>query len=298
MSLGWLQQRERGTRIAYEFMAWTALRLGRSVTRALLYPICAYYTLFPQEASKGLRSFLEKALGRRIRTRDMYRHYHCFASTLLDRVYLLAGQFNRFEIVFHGEETILERVHRGQGCILFGSHLGSFEIVRALGFIRGGCPIKVLMHEENAPLVTDVLTRLNPDMAKTVIPTGSPHSMLRVKECIDEGGLVGILCDRTVPGERAVACKFLGNATRFPAGPVLLASILQVPVFLFFALYRGKNRYDIYFELFAERIAVERQERLRGVQVWTERYAERLEYYCRLAPYNWFNFYEYWSDHD
>jgi len=24
------------------------------------------------------------------------------------------------------------------------------------------------------------------------------------------------------------------------------------------------------------------------------RYAERLEHYCRIAPYNWFNFYDFW----
>jgi predicted LPLAT superfamily acyltransferase len=24
------------------------------------------------------------------------------------------------------------------------------------------------------------------------------------------------------------------------------------------------------------------------------RYVERLEHYCRLAPYNWFNFYDFW----
>ncbi len=24
-------------------------------------------------------------------------------------------------------------------------------------------------------------------------------------------------------------------------------------------------------------------------------YAQRLEHYCRQAPYNWFNFYDFWS---
>jgi predicted LPLAT superfamily acyltransferase len=25
-----------------------------------------------------------------------------------------------------------------------------------------------------------------------------------------------------------------------------------------------------------------------------QRYAGRLEHYCRLAPYNWLNFYDFW----
>ncbi len=296
MSLGWLQQRERGSRLAYEFMVWVALRLGRSVGRGLLYPICAYYTLFSQRASTGSRSFLEKALGRRVNTRDLFQHNHCFASTLLDRVYLLAGQNNRFEIAQHGDGCVLEKVDRGQGCILLGSHLGSFEIVRAFGSTRRELLVKILMDEENAPIITRVLTKLNPDIANTVIPARLPHTMLQVKDCLDKGGLVGILGDRTIPSHKVVSCKFFGDLTHFPAGPMLLASILNVPVFLFFGLYRGGRRYDIYFELLAERIVIDRQERMRDIQMWTQRYAERLEWYCRLAPYNWFNFYDYWNE--
>ena len=31
------------------------------------------------------------------------------------------------------------------------------------------------------------------------------------------------------------------------------------------------------------------------LQHWVQRYAERLEHYCRVAPYNWFNFYDFWA---
>ena len=298
MSHGWLQQRERGTRLAYEFMAWAALRLGRGVGRALLYPICMYYTLFSQNASKASHSFLGRALGRRVGMRDLYQHYHCFASTLLDRVYFQAGQIDRFDIVDHGMEAVLERVRQGQGCILFGSHLGSFDIVRAVGLSLQEFPLKVLMYEDNAPLVTKVLSKLDPDMADTVIPIGTPTSMLRVKECLDEGGVVGVLCDRVFQGERVITCKFLNEITQFPAGPVLIGSILKAPVFLFFGLYQGDNRYEIHFEPFTERIVIDREERQQATEMWTERYVRRLEHYCRLAPYNWFNFYEYWREQE
>ena len=33
-----------------------------------------------------------------------------------------------------------------------------------------------------------------------------------------------------------------------------------------------------------------------AVQAAIVRYAELLERYCRRAPYNWFNFYDYWHD--
>ena len=107
----------------------TRCRARRPIARALLYPICVYYLIFSRQAGRAIRSFLIRALGRPISRRDLYRQYHSFASTLLDRIYLLAGQYGRFDIDIRGLDLLKDRLARGHGCILLGSHLGSFEIV-------------------------------------------------------------------------------------------------------------------------------------------------------------------------
>jgi predicted LPLAT superfamily acyltransferase len=76
----------------------------------------------------------------------------------------------------------------------------------------------------------------------------------------------------------------------------LLAALTGCPVILFFGLYRGNNRYDAHFELLAERIDLDRCHRQEQLAEWAQRYADRLEHYARLAPYNWFNFYDYWAE--
>jgi predicted LPLAT superfamily acyltransferase len=63
---------------------------------------------------------------------------------------------------------------------------------------------------------------------------------------------------------------------------------------LFFGLYLGGRRYAIHFEPFAEELRIGRRDRGAQLQPWIGRYAARLEHYCRLAPYNWFNFYDFW----
>ena len=65
---------------------------------------------------------------------------------------------------------------------------------------------------------------------------------------------------------------------------------------LCFGLYRGGNRYDVHFEVLAERIALEPRRRQEQIAIWVQRYADRLEHYARLTPYNWFNFYDYWAE--
>ncbi len=77
---------------------------------------------------------------------------------------------------------------------------------------------------------------------------------------------------------------------------MLVASLMKVPVVLFFGLYSGNNQYDIYFELLTERVTLDRNARQRDLQEWTQRYVNRIEHYCHLAPHNWFNFYDFWDE--
>src|SRR4029078_11987177 len=174
-------------------MIWMAVSVGRPAARALLYPICAYYVLFSRHASRAIQPYLSRALGRPTGRRDLYRHFHCFASTPLDRVYLLTGQASHFDIDIRGLDVLKDRLARDQGCVLLGSHLGSFEIGRAIGLSQRDVEIKVLMHEQHTPIIRDLLHDLNPEVVDSVIQTGSPHTMLQVKECLDRGGGVGIL---------------------------------------------------------------------------------------------------------
>ena len=106
MTVGWLRQRERGSRIAERFMIWVAVSVGRPAARALLYPICAYYVLCSRHASRAIQPYLIRALGRPTGWRDLYRQFHCFASTLLDRVYLLTGQAGHFDIEIWGLDVL------------------------------------------------------------------------------------------------------------------------------------------------------------------------------------------------
>ncbi len=43
---------------------------------------------------------------------------------------------------------------------------------------------------------------------------------------------------------------------------------------------------------------VRREERAAAVQTALAGYVERVEHYCRVAPYNWFNYFDFWQDAD
>ena len=277
-------------------MAWVALSIGRPVARLLLYPICVYYLLRSTRVNRALRRFRERALGRAVTWRDLYRHYLWFASTILDRVYFLQGRFDLFWITVHGLDALDRALAKGHGCLLLGSHLGSFEVVRAVGLSRRQIEVRVLMDEQNAPLIRGVIQELNPAVADTVIQVGGPDTMLQVQECLDRGGVVGIMGDRLMSDDQSVLCTLFGRPARFPTGSMRLAHVVRTPVVLFFGLYRGANRYDVHLELLSESVRLSHEHRADDLQQWTQRYADRLEFYCRQTPDNWFNFYEFWNE--
>lgn len=294
MRQAWLEQQERGNAVFINFCAEIGRRLSWRAGRAFVYPICAYFTATSQTARSASRDYLSLILGRRATVLDVFRHYLTFSCTIHDRIFFLSGRFENYDFDIHGHELFKELVDRDQGCLLLGSHLGSFEALRSIGIIQRKLPIKVLMYPENSPHMSAAQNRLNPDVADSIIPIGAPESMLRVKEYIEKGGMVGILGDRSVEGEKTVPISFLGRPALFPAGPMLLASALKAPVIMFFGLYRGGRRYELHFELLSEQLSIDRRTRDADLETWTSRFAARLEYYCRMAPYNWFNFFDFW----
>jgi len=272
------------------------MRAGRFGARLLLYPITLYFVITARSARRTSYEYLKRLHGQPAHWWQVFGHFHCFAATILDRVYLLRGEFERFRITVHGKEILHGEIENGRGSILLGSHLGSFEMLRALGVMQRSVPLKVLMDTAHNQNITRFFDALNPTIAGTVIAPDRPETLISVKESLDAGCVIGMLGDRVSGGEKTTQCQFLNAQAIFPAGPVLLAATMRCPVILFFGLYRGGNGYDIYFEHFANEITLDREHRAQDIQRWMQRYAERLEHYARLAPYNWFNFYPFWEE--
>ncbi|SHJ97933.1 Predicted acyltransferase, LPLAT superfamily [Roseomonas rosea] len=300
--MSWLQQRERGG-AALRLMGWIARVAGWRLSYALLFPVTAYFLLTaPARQKEAVRRFQRRALGRETGWRDLWRPYFAFAATMLDRVYLLRGQTTGFRITVSGLEALDAKIAEGQGCVLLGAHLGSFTAMRALadGCAGRRCPVEVMafMYEANAQLANKLFSALSQEKAQLVVPLGRPDSMLRAKECLERGGLVGILADRrpAVGEDRVVPLPFLGASAPFPAGPHILAAVLKAPVMLAFGIWKGPRRYEILFEPFADRVVLNRASREEDLRAVAARYAVRLEVVARAHPENWFNFYDFWEE--
>jgi predicted LPLAT superfamily acyltransferase len=291
----WRAAPERGSPLMLRLMVAITRRLGWRTGHALLAPITAYFLLTSPRQRASSRRYLGRALGRAAGWRDLYRLYFTFASTILDRLWLAAGRSEGFAIEVKGLDALQAHIAAGRGCLLLGAHLGSFEALRAVADAGCPVPVSVLMHESNAARVKALFDTLGgPERAAAIIPLGQPDSMLRVREALEAGGLVGLLADRAHGGERMgdeklLHVPFLGLPAPLPTGPHLLAAVLRAPVMLAFGLHRGPRRYEVRFEAFPTPAR-------RDVAGSLALYAARLEALCREAPYNWFNFHDFWRE--
>ena len=291
----WLRQQEKSNLAILRLMVWISLTFGRAIGRLVLYGIATYYVLFAPQARRHSRDYLHRALGRWAEWSDGFRHVFSFASTIHDRIYLLNDRFDLFDIEVIGAEALQASLEKQPGALLIGAHLGSFEVLRAVGRGRAGLKVAMLMYEENARKINATLEAINPAATRDIIALGRMDSMLQARDRLDQGYLVGMLADRGLGDDATLDYDFLGEPAPFPVGPFRMAAMLRRPVFFMTGLYLGGNRYQIHFEPLADFSNTPREEREAAMRTAQQAYAERLSHFCRLAPYNWFNFFDFWQ---
>lgn len=285
---GWADKAERGSELLIRFIAWLARSAGRPLCRALLHPIVLYFICTDGAARRASAEFLHAVYGRPARRREVYAHFHSFAATLLDRVYMAAGDFDRFQVHIEGWPLVDEALRAGRGCVVLGSHLGSFDLMMLAQRTLDGRPLRVLMRVDPRSR----LRRIAGIDDAALIALGRPDSLLRAHDALARGEIVALLADRTDGGAQLAAC-FFGRAAALPLAPHVLAARSAAPVLMCFGLYEGANRYRIEFVEFGPGApAAARGDALLPA---VQHYAALLEQYARRYPLNWFNFYPYWG---
>lgn len=286
----WTDKAERGSAWLIRLIVWLARTAGRPVCRALLYPIALYFVLTDRVARRSSAEYLQAIHGRPLGWPRVFAHLHSFAATLLDRVYMAAGDFNRFEVSIEGLPLVDRALQTGRGCLLLGSHLGSFDLLMLAQRAMDGRQVSVMMRVDPRSRVRRIAGV--DDSAFDLIQLGQPDSYLRAYEALANGGIVAVLADRT-EGAAHMPARFLGRMTALPIAPHVLAARSGAPVLMCFGLYEGSNRYRIEFVDFGA--AAEKNSRGAALQPMVDRYAALLEQYARRFPLNWFNFYPYWD---
>ena len=279
------------------------------IVQGVMYVIMSVYFVIDRELREVSLKYLRRlashrqpdALPPKPGLRHCYWHILEFGQSVFDRFALWIGDRHRYDMTSHGQELITSLVDRGQGAILLSFHVGNFYLMRYMAMNRD-IKINIVAYWDHSPMVQELLEYVDPSSQLNVLEVdpSEPRSILDVKDRIDQGELVAILGDRKSAGtsSRDVRVPFLGAPTSLPAGPYIMAHVLDCPVLLTYALRTGSATYNLYAETFAERVSLPRSTRDEELEKYATKLSGRMEDICFHAPYQWFNFYDFWDESD
>ena len=298
--------RERGSLLGLRLFIGAYRLFGRPLSIVIVHVIVLYYYLTIRPARRASRAYLRRiaerpdgaaALGRPPDWLASFWNFRAFALQIFDRLVLWLGRESDLEFEVIGSDACHRLLRKDRGAIVVGAHLGSFDALRA-GAEQEDLVVNVLMTTRNAPRINAILEELSPRARVLESGSGSLDTVLRIRACIERGELVAMLGDRVEPGGRTRTCRvpLLGDPVELPEAPYLMAGLIGCPLFFMVALRAGPGRYRIFAEVLAECVKLPRGERDKRIRELAAAYAGRLEHYCTLAPYQWFNFFDFWRE--
>jgi predicted LPLAT superfamily acyltransferase len=304
----WTEAAESGSIAALRGLAAFHRRFGRRASLALLRPAVGYFYLRRGLARRASRQYLDTlyaspagrgALGHPPSPRDVYRHLFEFAVNIFDRMVTWGGGLSEMRFSHDRSGELFDAARSGRGGLLLSAHLGSFDMLRVLSD-QHALAVNVIMYTRNAERINSFFERLDPKSRVRVISLapGSVRTTFQIRSCIERGEFVAILADRVSPAERdrVATTTFLGRPTRFPLSPFLLPGVLGCPVYAALCVRTGDRSYRTVLRPLGDRGPVPRRERASYAEELLRGYARVLEAHCLETPFQWFNFYPYWSE--
>lgn len=304
MNSHWARTPERGTPLGVRFLAWCHRLLGETGMRIVLWPVIAYFLLTGAAARRASMDYFARL--RRFSGGatpapgwgTSFRHMMAFAESALHKLAAWAGRLDGLAVQFPERARFEALLASGRGALFIGAHFGNLEMTRALAAHDQLARITAVVYTEHATAFRGTLERASAAYGENLVHVTeiTPATVIALREKVERGELLVIVGDRTPAAENGRVCSvdFLGAPADFAEGPFILAHLLECPVYLFFCP-REAAGYRICLEPFADRIELPRAQRAEALRAYARRYAARLEALCLHAPYQWFNFYNYWQ---
>ena len=305
----WSSFQEAGTLFGLRFLWLIHKVLGRKVVSLLLLPTVVYFVLFRSASRRASRDFLLNHYeqypdywNHKPNYLDTAKHFRQFAETVVDKLTAWFVEIDADEFKIKHPEKVHALLEDSRGQLIIGSHMGNLEYCRGFMHRYKDKVINVLLHDRHSQNYTKVMTQLNPDSRLNIyqVDDFNIDTILSFKAKVDAGEWLFIAGDRIpLTGlERTAEVDFMGRKAALPIGPYMLAKALACPVKLMFSYkdYSVKSA-PIHFDVieFSEQVSFDRKTRQQDIQKYAQRFATELEKQCAIAPFQWFNFYDFWQ---
>lgn len=301
----WSRIGEAGFVGGMKFMFALYRLCGRWPFRVALYPVLTWYVLTRAVARRASRDYLKRLYLHSHGTTptpsllNVLRHFAAFAEALVDKVLAWSDPDRLGDVTVTGREAVLQLLDAGRGGVFVVSHIGNFELCRAIArHRRRGIKLNIFVHTRHAARFNRVLRDLAPDSQLDLIQVTdfSPATAVMLSEKVERGEFIVIAGDRVPVSERGPVLQvdFLGASAPLPFGPYLLANMLRCPLISLIARREGEQSH-INIRVLSDGVRLPRADRMGAATVLAQTYAEQMTHACLAAPFQWFNFFDFWG---
>lgn len=189
-----------------------------------------------------------------------------------------------------GLDRLATLLDAGRSVIFISGHIGSYDVAGAW-LASHGWRVITIAEEVNPPALFDMFVELRRSVGIDVHPVGKGSSARALLTGLREGAAVGLVADRDISGS-GIEVDFLGEKTKLPDGPAILALRTGAPIAVGALYQRPGGRYHA---VVLDPIEVEQgkadPERVREI---TEAVTRNIEELIRREPGQWHLFQPNW----
>ncbi len=299
----WNELKERGDLFTLRLMLGIYRLGGRWLCHFILYFIILWYWLFSSTARQASLDYLTRLhqyAGKQSpfasppNWSNSYRHLMQFGEGILDKIAGWLGQVPEHELQLHGHEHFREYYNRG--AIIVVSHFGNIELLRAIKSEHVQ-KINILVYQKHATKFNQLMKKINHRAGINLVSVDElgMDTALILQEKLDQGEWIVVAADRIpVQSQRMHSLEFLGEEAEWPQGAWMLAHLLKVPVLAVFC-YQAQQQFHVHIHLLSTALNFPRRGRDQAMQDVMRQYIDLMQQYCLRAPYQWFNFYNFWN---
>ena len=288
------QGKSKGTTLGYRIFVAILKHAGIFSAYFLLKFVAAYYFLFSWTSSKPIYHLYRKRLhyGRVASLLRLYTNYYKFGQTLIDRVVVMSGIPNRVTFDFEGEENLHKIVAGKRGGLLLSAHVGNWEIAGHL-LKRVAARINIVMFDGEHKQIKTYLESVTGERNVHIIVIRNDLSHIyEISEALKNNELVCMHADRYLEGNKLLHANLLGSPAKFPMGPFVLASKLDVPISIVFAMKDTSLHYHFSS---TEPKTYEKGRNSGSMQQMLNDFVIALEEKVHRYPEQWYNYFDFWK---
>jgi len=288
---------KNGNKPGILFVRFILKTFGLRFAYFFLYFIVLYYFLFSLRTRKSFSEYwktLHPEMGFWHRQVKMYQQVLVFAKTLVDRGLQREheGLFFKYDLDPSVEQFVQHLEKSSKGAVAVASHVGGWEMVMTF-FAQVETRKKMLavMYGLPGQYGHQSAERKN-SKAEVIFFNLAENTVLKVKDYLEAGQIVGMMADRPVTNSNEML-PFFGKLALFDTTPFRIALACESEIYFVFALKTAREKYKVFAYRYEASAELSKEKRIYEA---LRHYVCTLESILKQYPEQWFNFFPFWSE--